>query len=370
MRNIYEVVLAVARDKQLKSSDVSGLVAVVLAALTPVQRQVVELRFGLGGTPDKTLQEVGDELGLTRERVRQIIVSVKEKLHRAMPKEYSEFLGLIRALLEDAGGFLAESELIIRVLTEAPELKEENALKFLLFIDGLERIEKKQVVRPSWSVPTAPYSLVEDFCLEVERVLAENKKSMELADLLLAVKKSAVYKKNAGIISDEYLVSIIYSAARVAKGLGEEFGLVSWAEIKPKSIPDKIFWVMRKYARPMHFKEIARSIEAEKFVKAKKYTEQAIHNELIADARFVLIGRGIYALAQWGYKAGTVADVIAEVMHESAKPLTETEVVREVLKRREVEEATVLFNLKQRKSEFAKTTDGKWTLSREQVLAK
>src|SRR5262249_20937471 len=43
-----------------------------LAALAPRDRQVVVLRYGIGGAEPKTLEEIGRQLGLTRERVRQI----------------------------------------------------------------------------------------------------------------------------------------------------------------------------------------------------------------------------------------------------------------------------------------------------------
>ena len=65
----------------------------------------------------------------------------------------------------------------------------------------------------------------------------------------------------------------------------------------------------------MHFSEIANAIKKSDF-KRKAVTTQAIHNELIKDSRFVLIGRGIYALNEWGYKKGTVADIITEVIKE------------------------------------------------------
>lgn len=53
-----------------------------LRELDPRERSVMELRFGLHGGEALTLQEIGDRLGLSRERIRQIESRAKEKLRR------------------------------------------------------------------------------------------------------------------------------------------------------------------------------------------------------------------------------------------------------------------------------------------------
>jgi DNA-directed RNA polymerase delta subunit len=100
----------------------------------------------------------------------------------------------------------------------------------------------------------------------------------------------------------------------------------------------------------MHFNEIAKTIKNSDF-KRKNVTTQAIHNELIKDDRFVLIGRGIYALKEWGYSKGTVADIITKVLQEAGQPLHRDEIVKRVLKSRFVKETTILLNL-QGKTQF------------------
>ena len=98
----------------------------------------------------------------------------------------------------------------------------------------------------------------------------------------------------------------------------------------------------------MHFNDIASAISSSKFRK-KDVTLQAIHNELIKDPRFVLIGRGIYALRDWGYKKGTVSQIITSILEEAKTPLTREEIVKNVLKVRKVKETTVLLNLQNKK---------------------
>jgi RNA polymerase primary sigma factor len=57
-------------------------IAAALADLEPKERDVMALRFGLGGEEPKTLQEIGDRLGVSRERVRQLEARAKEKIRR------------------------------------------------------------------------------------------------------------------------------------------------------------------------------------------------------------------------------------------------------------------------------------------------
>ncbi len=83
---------------------------------------------------------------------------------------------------------------------------------------------------------------------------------------------------------------------------------------------------MSESGKPLHFSKVADAIKNSDF-KRREVTTQAIHNELIKDSRFVLIGRGIYALQEWGYNSGTVSDIIAEILKKDG-PLHRDEIVK------------------------------------------
>lgn len=65
-----------------------------LESLTPRERRIIELRFGLGNEYSRTLAEVGTELGLTKERIRQIEKEALAKLrHPSHSRELIGYLG-------------------------------------------------------------------------------------------------------------------------------------------------------------------------------------------------------------------------------------------------------------------------------------
>ena len=72
--------------------------------------------------------------------------------------------------------------------------------------------------------------------------------------------------------------------------------------------------------------------------------------------------RGIYALNTWGYKKGTISDIITSVLEKAGKPLTREEIVKQVLHVRKVKETTILLNL-QNKKVFKKVDKNLYTLA-------
>ena len=156
----------------------------------------------------------------------------------------------------------------------------------------------------------------------------------------------------------------VQALASISKGIAHlhgRWGLVKWPMVNPKNIRDKIYVILHDNKEPMHFEKIAEAIKNSDF-KRKNVTTQAIHNELIKDKRFVLIGRGIYALSEWGYKNGTVADIISEVLKKEGGPLHRDEIVKRVLKDRQVKETTILLNL-QGKSQFKRVAKATYALA-------
>jgi DNA-directed RNA polymerase delta subunit len=139
-------------------------------------------------------------------------------------------------------------------------------------------------------------------------------------------------------------MNLLEVMAGFAKNAFDKWGLFDWKEINPKGTREKIYIVLKERNKPLHFVEIAEHIDKYQLSK-KKAHPQTVHNELIKDDRFVLIGRGIYALKEWGYQEGTVKDILKDILKKSKKPLTKDEILEQVFKMRKVKKSTVMINL-------------------------
>lgn len=71
----------------LQNEDLNNVVALWLSRLSEKQREVVERRFGLNGHDKATLEEVGRQIGVTRERVRQIQMDALKRLRQQLENE-------------------------------------------------------------------------------------------------------------------------------------------------------------------------------------------------------------------------------------------------------------------------------------------
>ncbi len=84
---------APAVDHDMLESSLRQEIAGLLGNLTPREREVIELRFGIATEETMTLEDVGKKLGLSRERIRQIEKKAKKKLQRlARSRHLADFL--------------------------------------------------------------------------------------------------------------------------------------------------------------------------------------------------------------------------------------------------------------------------------------
>ncbi len=136
-----------------------------------------------------------------------------------------------------------------------------------------------------------------------------------------------------------------------------EWGLANSPAVRVKGIRDFAYLALKRHGSPMHFSEVAINIQDLFNHKAHSATT---HNELIKDKRFVLVGRGLYALEEWGYSSGLVRDVIKQILEKDGA-LSKDEIIERVKRERYVKDNTIAVNLQDSRA-FLKLDDGTYTL--------
>lgn len=319
------------------------------------EKEIISKRFGLKG-PKETLEQIGESLSITRERVRQLEKAILIRLQVSAEEGQIPELGaaekvLVRNLIE-MGRVARISELADKVYGRAATKEERTGIYFIATFSGaLSVVEEND--RYYAAVGIAEYGdskKIRESVDELVQIIRTNKKPMTIEEI----------DNKTNYEHPDYIKAML-SISKLLASLNGLWGLAKWPSVNPKNIRDKIFVILEAKKEPMHFSKIAQEIQESSF-KRKNVTVQAIHNELIKDPRFILIGRGIYALNSWGYKKGTIAEIIQSVLEKAGKPLTREEIVKQVLRTRKVKETTILLNL-QNKQYFKKVDRNLYTLA-------
>ncbi len=317
-------------------------------------REVMERRFGLRGKEPETLEAIGRSFGVTRERVRQI---EEDGLKHIMKPEAAAALAPLVASLEkhfeDHGHVFEESKL----LSSVAEPKFHNHIYFVLTVGKpFNRRSEEESWHERWFTREDALKAAQSIMARTAEELAEVKKPVAAADLFKILKVQAKDVLGAVPSNPDLLDSYLSISKLIKQNPYGEFGLVSWPTIRPRGVKDKAYAVMSRTGKPLHFREVATAISKSGW-SAKKAHPQTVHNELIKDSRFVLVGRGTYGLAEWGYTPGTVANVIVSLLKSAKKPLTKEEIAQKVLAARFVKPNTVFLNLQNREL-FRRTPEG------------
>jgi hypothetical protein len=330
----------------------------LLQALPDKAQDVLRKRFGLDENAERmTLESIGDIYGITRERVRQIENFALQSIKKS--KEFAEtepVFGELKKHFDAYGRGIAHEDNFLN--HTASDEATRNHVHFLLVLgDGFTRIKEDNKFYQRWTTDPELAEQVHNALDALTKNLDENdllKEEEIVADFLKHIKREC-----PGVNIEDNEVAKRWLA--LSKGIGRnplgDWGMASSPNIKVRGMRDLAFLVIRKHGEPLHFSKVASEIS--------KYFERpahvaTCHNELIKDERFVLVGRGLYALTEWGYQRGTVRDIIKSVL-EKEGPLTKSEIVERVAKERYVKESTISVNL-QNGSFFKRNPEGRYVI--------
>lgn len=328
----------------------------LLSVLSPRAQDVLSGRFGLGKeTKRMTLEAIGKKYKITRERVRQIenysIINIRKSKEYAKEKVVFDEM---KEVITNLGVVVSEENLLSHF---SKDKSTQNHAHFLLVVgEDFTKEREDDSLKHRWHVDKEIAKKIDVSLRNLYNTLSDDEILFEpdmVARFLEQVKDVSDKYKNEEIAKRWLALSKL-----IDKNPLGEWGKSGSSNIKAKGMRDYAFLVIRRHGSPIHFREVAKLI-TELF--KKKAHVATTHNELIKDSRFVLVGRGLYALKEWGYMSGVVKDVIRGVIEKNG-PMTKEDIVKKVLKERYVKENTIMVNLQNPKL-FKKMKDGKYSIA-------
>lgn len=345
MENILEKIIKEEKTEEINRLDAINIVDSLFSKLMDREKDVLSRRFGLKGERGETLEKIGKLHKLTRERVRQIESASIKKIKKLDKLE--DYIGGLKEavykLLEDHGGLIRRDYLldILTVLAldlgavkndkekdgydEKVRQSYKNHFDFLLskmMGEDLEIIKKSDKFTHSFKMKQNEISHLEELADNLMDKVKTLKKTLSTEELIELLKQLDTYNRYQDKFQSEDLDietifksqkfldkaetinrnKVLYSLMQAVKQLDRnkygQWGMSDWNEIKPKTVNDKIYLVLKNEGKPMHFTAIADKINEVKFDN-KKANAATVHNELILDDRYVLVSRGTYALKNW-----------------------------------------------------------------------
>src|SRR3989344_100315 len=352
----------------MKKINDSQIYAKLTKGLSPKTKDIFDRRFGVKVPRQtkaskgqvvkiETLESIGKSLGITRERVRQIEEVGFTFVRKNNKETLDKLFGELNAYLQKKGGF-AKEEVVLE------DLGGEKNKPYVLFLLTLgqgqfSRVCGKKEYHYFWASSQNPENRVKETLYSLVSDIKSHGNLLTDKELFA----NFAFKYN---VDNEALNSYLEISKRIQKNKEGKIGLIDWPEIKPRGVKDKAFLVFKDNKKPLHFRHITELIDKLEYSPGKKTHAQTVHNELIKDERFVLVGRGTYALSEWGYVPGTIKDIITKVLKEKQEPAHQEDIVKEVLSQRLVTKNTILMNLNNKKY-FQKSSDGKYFLIQTQV---
>lgn len=329
-------------------------------------RDIIRKRYGLDGQKRRTLEGLGGDYSITRERVRQIEEEALKQLRAKGEAYFKPLARKISQLIETHGGFVGQEKLLDLLFSSLPVDNIERKKKEAAVVLVLELSEpflgvKNRVFNRSWATKKSWKELATKTVEHLKRTLEKKEAPLDAQEVAEIVRKAKILGQFPQ--AKKALWSYLDASSQIYPNPFGKWGLKTWPQVTPKGARDKAYLVLKEKGQPLHFRMITDLINKTDFQSGRSAYAQTVHNELIKSKKFVLVGRGMYALSEWGYKPGTVRDMVQEVLKNANHPLERERVVEEVLKQRRVKRNTVILSLNNPQY-FARTKEGRYTLAK------
>jgi len=350
-------------QKNISTSMLTEIVQSLLGNLKERPKLILEKRFGLNGNEPMVLGKIGDELNVTRERIRQIESDSFNKLRSANKNQNFKLIEKQALEAVKAAGGFCEKRILKETIKKNVTLKQRNQMMFILNCSKSLKFKRSKLNMKGFWFATEDDKIDKEVVNghnHIVKYIKDRKKPVSFPKILEQLRKDKDWKIFfSGKRGSKRLQMILQISQIIDKNILNEWGLKNWKVISQRGAREKAYIVLRKYKKPLHFRRITDLMNTH--WDEKEALPQTVHNELIKDQRFVLIGRGIYGLRNWGYPEGTVKEVIISFLQNVDGPVEKSTIIEYVLTKKQVKKTTVMVTLADRKK-FLKTNEGLFTI--------
>lgn len=319
---ITEKLLVLPADKL----NLTDAIEIILSSVSPKNIHIIKARYGYDEGKRKTLEEIGNRIGVTRERIRQILVKeIRRMKHPARKKIFQTIIENVERLLLQYKGVMSINDLAKDKYFVSGTHKE---LRFLmnLIVDLYE--ERYRIINK--------YFLTS---LNDDEIKALQSKIREEASKCLFPIDEKVFIENivssVGPTSEDYLVyHLLYKEhLEISKGKVLSPGRLS--------IPQRVKVLMKNIDRPMHFTETAklyRNYYGESKIKTKDL-ERAIHTRIGDSRDFIIVGPGTFMLRENFEMPDNIKEIVefSKEILQNLQNITDTKHLINELKKRNID---------------------------------
>lgn len=331
-----------------------------LKNLTPREQDIVLRKSGILGNKE-TLNSLSKKYNLSRERIRQIQNQSLKKIYSYLKNDFNT--PQIKNILERSKDFFSplgikkESFFLTKIKNEFNfEDEEVRIFKFFLEVLGIFIYQPENNFFYSfYAKEKNDYLLAKNLLEKLYTYLYQNSHKHYSEEELIAIVQSKIIKNYFNHYLDkEHVLELVRILKIAARNPFNFWGSRLNKLISPKSLGHKIFLILKQTNQPLHFSLIHQKLEEIKKLEdelmpspwKKDYNIESIKNELIRNKDFVLVGRGVYALREWGLIDGPAKWLMFKFLQER-KRVTREELWKFISQHRNIKKSSFYVYLRE-----------------------
>lgn len=278
-------------------------------------------------------------------------------------EKYLKVIDAAKKILDANGGFLIEDEFIAKLLNKGVGQFNAQELKMIIVSDfDIYYLKRNKRLWKGFYVEPIFEDLMTEMSIYITNYFEKKGEAEDLYEFVDKLKsKFATEYDEIPYLDNNLFYTNFFKSVKGAATFYGKVGLDTFTEVNPKTVKQKILYILRRINKPLHYQEM--STKVMEWFPDKPVKVNTVHNELVKNNTiFVNMGLGIYGLKEWGFEGGSVKDIIERILKKMKRPMFIKEIKKEVLKEKMVSPNTIVLTLQKHKELFQRVEKGVYKL--------